>query len=111
MYHIRNIQGGETVEFKLNKYHRNISDQELLNDIKRVSGFLDTNILSRDAYNKYGKYSRTTIERRFGSWKKALMDSSKLKKLGWKAIYNMELGLKNTIDILANIEKQEILVR
>ena len=36
---------------------------------------------------------------------KALMDSSKLKKLGWKAIYNMELGLKNTIDILANIEK------
>lgn len=86
------------MEFKLNKYHRNISDQELLNDIKRVSGFLDTNILSRDAYNKYGKYSRTTIERRFGSWKKAL------EKIGLVPVHS---GIKNVFNI--NVSDEQLL--
>ncbi|WP_408072094.1 NAD-dependent epimerase/dehydratase family protein [Butyrivibrio sp. JL13D10] len=32
---------------------------------------------------------------------KALLDSTKLKRLGWKAQYDMEKGLKRTIDILS----------
>ena len=34
---------------------------------------------------------------------KALLDPAKLNALGWKAAYNMEEGLRHTIDILRNI--------
>lgn len=60
------------MKFELNEYHRDIPDQDLLDDVKRVADSLGTNLLSRDIYNKYGKYSSSTIERRFGSWKFAL---------------------------------------
>lgn len=86
------------MEFKLNEYHRNISDQELLNDIKRVSNLLNTKVLSRDAYNKYGKYSRTTIERRFGSWKIAL------EKIGLVPAHS---GIKNVFNI--NVSDEQLL--
>lgn len=86
------------MEFKLNEYHRNISDQELLNDIKRVSNLLNTKVLSRDDYNKYGKYSRTTIGRRFGSWKIAL------EKIGLAPVHS---GIKNVFNI--NVSDEQLL--
>lgn len=86
------------MEFKLNEYHRNIPDQELLDDIKRVSDFLGTKVLSRDAYNKHGKYSRTTIERRFGSWKTAL------EKIGLVPVHS---GIKNVFNI--NVSDEQLL--
>lgn len=86
------------MEFKLNEYHRNISDQELLNDIKRVADFLGTNVLSRDAYNKHGKYSSTTIARHFGSWNLAL------KKIGLIPAHS---GTKNVYNI--NVSDEQLL--
>ena len=60
------------MEFKLNEYHRNVSDQELLDDVTRVAQMLNTSVLYREKYKEYGKYSPSTIERRFGSWTEAL---------------------------------------
>jgi hypothetical protein len=65
------------VEFKLNEYHRNITDEELISDVIRVAENLGKSSITRDEYNKLGKYSRTTLSRRFGSWKKVL-EKSKL---------------------------------
>ena len=59
------------MEFKLNEYHRNIPDEELLADIKRVAKSLNKNPLSRNDYRKHGKYGANTIERRVGGWSKA----------------------------------------
>lgn len=61
------------MDFVLNEYHRNISDEELINDILRVAKLCDTNILSRSTYEKHGKYGGTTISKRFGSWNNAMV--------------------------------------
>lgn len=60
------------MEFKLNDYHRNTSDEELLNDLKNVAAKLCRNNLTKEDYNKLGKYSSGTLERRFGKWNIAL---------------------------------------
>lgn len=60
------------MEFILNEYHRNISDEELLSDIIAIATKLQKETVSREEYSKYGKFGRTTIERHFGSWTKAL---------------------------------------
>jgi 5-methylcytosine-specific restriction endonuclease McrA len=68
------------VEFILNDYHRNLSDD--LNDVKKVAFELNKTSLTIDEYDKIGIYNHTTLTRRFGSlntysryfgsWRKAL---------------------------------------
>lgn len=53
-------------EIKINK--RNITNNEIVNDIKRVSVIYKKNTLTTEEYNKYGEYHASTIIRRFGSW-------------------------------------------
>ena len=60
------------MKFELNEYHRNISDDDLLDDIKRVAYLYHSNTLTREQYKTYGKYGSNTYLRRFGSWNTAL---------------------------------------
>ena len=60
------------MEFKLIEYHRDVSDEELLEDIQRVANIYNTDELSRSEYNKLGKFGSSTISRRFGSWNNAI---------------------------------------
>lgn len=60
------------MEFKLNDYHRNISDQEFLEDMINVSNILGLKALTMEDYSKNGKYHPTTIQKRFGGWNNAL---------------------------------------
>ena len=60
------------MKFELNEYHRNIPNEELLADIKRVAKFLDKNPLTQRDYKTKGKYDTNTIRKRFGSWNKAI---------------------------------------
>ena len=54
--------------FQLSPSTRDISDEEILDDIKRVAGFqLPKPITYRD-YKTFGRVSVGTLERRFGSW-------------------------------------------
>lgn len=56
------------MEFKLNEYNWNISDEELLLDIKRIADELKVKALSVTQYNANGKYNASTIQRRFHGW-------------------------------------------
>jgi len=60
------------MDFVLNEYHRNVSEEELLNDLRRVAELLNSDSFSRSKYQKYGKFSYSTITRRFGSWNNAI---------------------------------------
>lgn len=61
------------MEFKLNEYHRNLPDEELLEDIKRIANQLGKTTLTIDEYkNNGGKYGINTITRRFGGWLNAI---------------------------------------
>lgn len=57
------------MEFKLNEYHRNTPDKELLEDVKRVAKQLGKDSITQDEYKQSGgKYGRNTFLRRFGGW-------------------------------------------
>lgn len=56
------------MKFELNDFHRNTSDEELLNDLKAVSNIINKDTVTMEEYNQYGKYHSTTLTRRFESW-------------------------------------------
>lgn len=56
------------MEFKLKPDNRNSSDEELINDLKRVAHDLWKSYISREEYNKYWRYSEWTLRKRFWGW-------------------------------------------
>jgi len=60
------------MSFKLEPFHRNISDDELINDLIRVATELNDKQLTRDKYKKKGIFNSSTYIRRFGAWLTAL---------------------------------------
>ena len=60
------------MEFKLNDYNRNLSDDQLLNDLKNVAEKLNKDTVTKGEYKTYGKYSPETLAKRFGTWIKCL---------------------------------------
>lgn len=49
-----------------------VSEEDLLNDLLRVSKLLSSNVITQKMYTENGKYDVTNLSRRFGTWKKAL---------------------------------------
>ena len=56
------------MNFQLNEYNRNVSDSELINDVKRVAELLGLTTISMERYTQHGKFHHSTIARRFGGW-------------------------------------------
>ncbi len=57
---------------ELEEYHRGVTDEELIADLKRIASTLGKTAISRADNDERGKYGTTTFIRRFGSWFKAL---------------------------------------
>src|SRR4029077_15555088 len=60
------------MKFELEDYHRDIPDEELVADLKRVSNELNNKSVSFQRDNARGKYNSSTLARRFGSWSEVL---------------------------------------
>ena len=45
------------MKFELNNNYRNISDEELIEDVKKVACFLKKESITIDEYDKNGKYN------------------------------------------------------
>lgn len=56
-----------------------LTDTELIEDLKRVSGKLKKDAITRVEYEQYGKYSASAYSYRFGTWFKAL-EKAQMKK-------------------------------
>ncbi len=52
--------------------NKTLSDEELLDDLKRVANELNIEKLTMKLYSEHGKYDVTTLSRRFGTWNKAI---------------------------------------
>lgn len=91
-----NVSQNVTMEYKLNEFHYNTPEQELLDDLKRVADRLCKKDLTSREYDDIGKFTSGTIHRRFGSWNKALQKAG------------LELSSKKNIsekELFENIEK------
>lgn len=84
------------MEYKLNDFHYNVPEQDLLDDIKKVAAKLGKTVLTSREYDEAGKYNSGTIHRRLGSWNKAL------EKAGLEAALNLNISDK---ELFENIEK------
>lgn len=60
------------MKFKLNEHHRNIPNDDLLNDVKKVASIIGKKTLTGGEYRQHGKYGLTTFLRRFGNWSTVL---------------------------------------
>ena len=56
------------MKFELNEYHKKISKDDLLDDLRLVAKRLNKSYLSRSDYEKNGKYSANPYISNFGSW-------------------------------------------
>ena len=61
------------MEFILNELHRNISDDELINDVIKTAKELGMSSLTVDTYSHHGSFHCSTLIRRFGSWRNVLI--------------------------------------
>ncbi len=92
------------MKFELESFHRNVSDEDLLNDLKRVAKEIGKDKVTIDEYNERGRFHNTTLTRRFGSWFIAL-EKAGLKKTRNLNISNEEL-FNNLVDIWQRLGRQ-----
>lgn len=99
------------MEFVLNEYHRNLSDDELIQDVVRVANELKKDSITSQEYDKYGKYHSSTIRRKLGSWKK-ILELSHLATNGhnFKCNYSVD-DIKDDIKRVLDILGQKTLTR
>ncbi len=60
------------MEFKYKEYNKQVTDDELISDLKRVIKKQNLESLSMREYCLYGTFDSSTITRRFGTWNNAL---------------------------------------
>lgn len=63
------------MKYELQPENRNCPDEELFADLRAVSVVLNKPSLTKDDYNKHGRFCAATMQNRFGSWNKALQQS------------------------------------
>jgi len=59
------------MKFKLEPYNRDAPDTELLADLLAVARGLNKGYVTKDEYNKHGRWCAATFQKRFGSWCRA----------------------------------------
>ena len=84
------------MKYELNTYHRNTPDQELLDDLKKVADQIGMDKVTRNQYDKKGKFHSGTLVTRFVTWNKAL------EKAGLKITVSQNLSEE---ELFRNIEE------
>ena len=93
------------MQYKLKEFNRNVPDNELIDDLKRVAEKLGLNKISSRQYNDNGaKYTAGTIATRFGTWNKAL-EMAGLNMVHQRHVSEEDL-FRNLEDVWPNIGKQ-----
>ncbi len=60
------------MKFEFQEYHRKVSNDELIEDLKETASKIQSSSLSMQEYDNYGQFSSSVVCRRFGTWNKAL---------------------------------------
>ncbi len=63
------------MKYELEPDNRNCPDEELLADLCAVAKKLSKSSITKEDYDKHGRFCSATMRKRFGSWNKALVQS------------------------------------
>ncbi len=83
------------MKFELKPNNRDVSDQELIDDLRKVVKASGKLTITRDEYNELGRFSEGTLRKRFGGWLKVL------EAAGFEKTRNINISI---IDLFRNIE-------
>ncbi len=85
------------MKFELKPNNRDVSDQQLIDDLKKVVKESGKLTITRDEYNEIGRFSEGTLRKRFGGWLKVLEAAG----LAETKNYNIEIAelFKNIEDV------------
>jgi len=90
--------------FELNLHNKNLSDEEIFSDIKKVVQKLSQSSVSMRDYSTYGSYNVRNIAQRFDNWNNAL------RKAGLDPVLEMNLTdealYKNIQDLWVKLGRQ-----
>lgn len=93
------------MRYELDPLHRNIPDQEFLDDLRRVAGELSANTVTTSQYNERGLFFDSTLRRRFGSWGQAL-EIAGLVSTARNVKYTEEQFFSNLADVWSRLGRQ-----
>lgn len=93
------------MKFELEPHHRNVSDEALLSDLKRVAVELGKKRVTIDEYHEYGKFHSTTLTRRFRCTWLAVLEKAGIEKTRNLHISNEEL-FDNLVDVWLRLGRQ-----
>ena len=85
------------MKFELNQYNRNVSNDDLIADVRQVAAEIKKNTVTRKEQDEHGRFKSITLIKRFGSWRNACA----------KATLEMTRTLPNTPDeeLYKNLEE------
>ncbi len=98
------MQAKSHISFELEAFHRDVSDDDLLADLVRVSGELGKKQITFREYNANGKFSGSTIATRFGSWNRALQRAGLDKTI--ERNISKEALFENIVDVWTKLGRQ-----
>jgi hypothetical protein len=93
------------MKFQLETYHRNISDELLIKDVKDVAKRTGRDTVTIAEYEQFGKYHPSTLQRRFRSWFKVL-EKAGLQESRSKLNISDEELFENIKDVWISLERQ-----
>jgi len=92
------------MDFKINLPILKLTQNNLLEDLKRVSELVGSDTLMRADYDRHGKYAHTSFRNHFGSWKKALEAAGLNRGRNWGA--TPEELLENLKEVWVKLGRQ-----
>lgn len=92
------------MEYELEHFHRNVPDEELLADLRRVGRQLGKDRVTFREYNDRGRFSASTLALRFGSWHGAI-DKAELRKTINRNISTEDL-FQNLVEVWTALGRQ-----
>jgi 5-methylcytosine-specific restriction endonuclease McrA len=92
------------MRFELEDHHRNVPDDELLAELKRVARSFSKGTVTIDQFNDQAKFHSSTLARRFGSWFKAL-EAAGLQKTRNLNLTNQQL-FENLVSVWLKLGRQ-----
>lgn len=92
------------MKYKLESFHRDIPDEELLADLRRVAEDLGKGQVTFREYNKRGSFCAQTLAERFGSWFAAI-DEANLQRTINRNISEEDLFV-NLVEVWTTLGRQ-----
>jgi 5-methylcytosine-specific restriction endonuclease McrA len=94
------------MKFELEPYQGEVSEDDIIIDLKNVARRLVKNSVTQREYNEHGKYSHKTVYKKFGSWPNALKKADLELKSNIGSKISDDALFQNLQDVWINLEQQ-----